>query len=298
MEPLFTYSSDSQGAAQEARKKRAEERQREHLARVEESIRAKELRKAERKVKHAEVLRGHEQNREIKEENRQKQTKLVEEKHEKHTRELIGTIDRKSLVEAFSQSLGKYGQIEDVSIVKQIPSKSTDWQINVVFKKKEDATKARSQTLNFPTTVQLEPRPIPDWSIYFPFLWMPEGVDRSEFRPSGKNWDELKKEIARVFTSKIPGSKIHVISYRQASVVVCFDSRESQLKAFEVAPHTPLIVGGKQIPTLVQGLPKPPGQKRKSGQTEQKNEEPVSNGTAAMVTSDVSSAQPMKIARK
>jgi len=149
MEPLFTYSSDSQGAAQEARKKRAEERQREHLARVEESIRAKELRKAERKVKHAEVLRGHEQNREIKkqkkEENRQKQTKLVEEKHEKHTRELIGTIDRKSLVEAFSQSLGKYGQIEDVSIVKQIPSKSTDWQINVVFKKKKTPRKREAK---------------------------------------------------------------------------------------------------------------------------------------------------------
>jgi len=164
--------------------------------------------------------------------------------------------------------------------------------------------KARTlPALNFPTSVQLEPRPIADWSIYFPFLWMPEGADRTEFRPSGKSWDELKKEIIRVFTSKIPGSKIHVITYRQGNVVVCFDSHESQLKAFEVAPHTPLVVGGKQIPTLVQGIPKPLGQKRKKtgGRTEQKTQDfaqSTSNGTTAMATSDVSSAQPMKIARK
>jgi len=129
---------------------------------------------------------------------------------------------------------------------------------------------------------------------------MPEGaVDRHPFRPSGKSWDELKKEITRVFTSKIPGSKVHVITYRQGNVVVCFDSHESQLKAFEVAPHTPLVVGGKQIPTLIQGLPKPLGQKRKkAGQTEQKNQDfsLSSNGTAPMITSDT--AQPMKISRK
>jgi len=184
---------------------------------------------------------------------------MAEEKNERLTRELTVSVDLKALKDSVTQSLGKYGKIEAVNVKKpaSLSTKAGDWSISVVYEKKEDFAKARSQSiLHIPTSLQVEATPVKSFSLHFPYIWLAEAPD-ADFRPSGAAWEDIKKEITRVFAQKVPGSRVHLVNYQKTGhVIVGYDSPANRQKAIEIFMVTPWSIGGKQIPALQAGFPK------------------------------------------
>jgi len=169
----------------------------------------------------------------------------------------------KSLKDAVKDHYTKFGKVEKVDVAF---SGTKLWNLSVTFEKKEDIKKALGKpTIPFNVGFVLEQVPIPENSVNFDYLWY-DGKDMTSWRPAGQPWEDLKKEILRVFSSKTPSAKPLFVSYKSKRVVVTYDSataRDVALQATAEGKQHNWVVQGKQIPSLSPALPGPVNRKRK-----------------------------------
>jgi len=224
----------------------------------------KQARRAAKQAKHEEMLREHAIQRELKQKKKaenkqlseQKRIAAQEQKKDKENRELTINVDMKALQNAVSAYFSKFGKIQQVETIDRVPFGAGIWSVGVTFERKEDMKNAvQKPGVQIPVSFDLEQVPIEDQCVHFEYQWIEKNV--ATWKPSGPAWEELKKEIIRVFSAKLPAGKPTFVSYTDRRVVVNFAStthRDAAVHATKDNKHN-WIVQTKAIPALTSGLP-------------------------------------------
>jgi len=214
--------------------------------------------KAIRKQKHEELLREQARQKEAK--NRRKQEMKIkrlqeqEDRQARTLRRLTLTIDAKALLQTVEEKFATNGKIESVTVKKPKVINDPNWQLQVTFEKSEVFNKVREKNvLHVPTTLIVEASPVPEFSFYFPYQW---NDSQSAFRPTGTQWETLKTELIRLFQSKVPGIRVHVITYKFGFVVVSLENAQSRNTLVKLLVEQKPIVLGKPIHPLALNIPK------------------------------------------
>jgi hypothetical protein len=246
------------------------ERQRLHAERTQQQQEAKAAAKAARQQRHAELTQAQQRDKEEKLKKKAENKLQAEQKADefrriridRQQRELSVNVDMKTLQDVVRDHYSKLGKVENVEV--QFTGTS-QFGLTVTFDKKEDVKKALVKPVEkFNVGFIMEGVPVPEHSVHFPYIFS-EIKDRS-WRPAGQPWEELKREIIRVFSSKTPSAKPLFVSYSRKCVIVTYDSTTSRDIALEATSEDKKhqwVVQGKQIPSLSIALPAGLKRKRK-----------------------------------